>query len=445
MDRLIVKLKRLFLLFGDLAVFYASLSLAILARNRLPRHVTPVTWNDHLLPFSIVFILWLLTSYLLGLYTIPKTRNDWAFFRRAAAALALNTIIAVAFFYLLPETGITPRATLLFDVAATALLWAAWRALAHSLVIERAFRTRVAFVGWNDETAEVADFIRANPSLGYDVVAVITENYDRLTFMLKEQNVHLVVLAASPRTTPELARPLYESVFLKIGFSDVIQFYESLLDRVPTSAITRVWFLENLREADKRMYDTMKRAADAVLAVTLGIPALLLAPLLTLAIRLDSRGPALFRQRRFGRDGKEFDIIKFRSMRMGAEADGAQWAQKKDDRVTRVGRVLRALRLDELPQLWNVLRGDMSFVGPRPERPEFVRELTAEMPYYAMRHLVRPGLTGWAQVNMGYASTVAENLRKLQYDLFYVKYRSLFVDFLILLRTIRTVLTARGQ
>lgn len=188
-----------------------------------------------------------------------------------------------------------------------------------------------------------------------------------------------------------------------------------------------------------------KRCFDVAAALSLLV---FLAPLLVLAavaIRLDSRGPILYRQRRIGRRGREFEIYKFRSMRTDAEKDGARWAAADDDRITRVGRFIRRTRIDEIPQAINILRGEMSFVGPRPERPEFVRLLEKEIPHYHERHLVKPGITGWAQVKHEYTASVEGARTKLTYDLFYIKHFSLLLDFLIVLMTVRVALLGIGS
>ena len=190
----------------------------------------------------------------------------------------------------------------------------------------------------------------------------------------------------------------------------------------------------------------MKRAFDAALA---GLGLVLSAPLwaiLSIMIKLEDGGPVFFRQQRVGLKGRVFEVLKFRSMRPDAEkATGAVWAQRGDPRVTPIGRFLRRTRLDEVPQLWNVLRGDMSFVGPRPERPEFVVELTGQIPFYGQRHVVRPGLTGWAQVRHNYGSSVEDSMQKLQFDLYYIKNLSIAFDLFIMLETIKTVLVRRGS
>jgi exopolysaccharide biosynthesis polyprenyl glycosylphosphotransferase len=168
-------------------------------------------------------------------------------------------------------------------------------------------------------------------------------------------------------------------------------------------------------------------------------------PFLIIAVRLSSPGPIFFRQVRVGLRGKPFEVIKFRTMCHDAEKNGAQWAKKNDSRVTRVGRLMRKTRLDEIPQLWNVLKGDMGFVGPRPERPEFVDWLSSEIPFYELRHIIRPGLTGWAQVRYGYGATLEETKHKLEYDLYYVKHMSVGLDLLVIFETVKTILLRRGS
>jgi len=203
--------------------------------------------------------------------------------------------------------------------------------------------------------------------------------------------------------------------------------------------------LENVIELDKRKFEQIKRLIDVVLAVLFFLPFALLAPFAAMAIKLTSRGNVFYKQKRLGKNGKIFEIIKFRSMAKDAEKDGAKWAQIRDKRVTAVGKFLRKTRLDELPQILSVLKGDLSFIGPRPERPEFVDELSQKIPHYSMRHIVKPGLSGWAQINFPYGSSVNDSMQKLQYDLYYVKNRSLILEAIIILKTIMTVLKIEGR
>jgi exopolysaccharide biosynthesis polyprenyl glycosylphosphotransferase len=225
-----------------------------------------------------------------------------------------------------------------------------------------------------------------------------------------------------------------------VQVSDYSSFIERTFFKVPVEQIGSDWFFQIDTSGDYVLYRAVKRMADLVLGMAglaLSAPVLLLALIL---IKLESHGPAFYSQVRVGRFGRPFRIWKLRSMRSDAEKEGAQWAQEGDTRVTRVGRVLRITRLDEAPQFWNVLKGEMSFVGPRPERPEFVNELAKEIRFYQHRHLLKPGITGWAQINYPYGATPEDALNKLKYDLYYVKNASLMLDVQIVLRTIGAVM-----
>jgi sugar transferase (PEP-CTERM system associated) len=231
-----------------------------------------------------------------------------------------------------------------------------------------------------------------------------------------------------------------------VQFHHLASVYERYTGKIAVENLRPSWVIFSEGFVRSRLLETTKRAVDITMAL-LGL--LVAAPLMLLtavAIRLTSPGPVLYHQRRVGKDGRNFMIHKFRSMEVDAEAStGAAWATVDDPRVTAVGRILRRTRLDETPQLWNILKGEMSFVGPRPERPEFVLELSERIPFYGQRHIVRPGLTGWAQVRHAYGSTIGDALEKLQYELYYIKNMSLGFDLFIVLETIKTVLVRKGS
>lgn len=223
----------------------------------------------------------------------------------------------------------------------------------------------------------------------------------------------------------------------------LVDVYEEHTGRLPIVHLAEGWELQTPVQ-DREMFQAAKRVIDVLLTLVAAPLAIVLGLLIWVAIRLDSKGPAIFRQTRVGRDGRHFTLYKFRTMIDGADAEGARFAVIGDDRLTRVGKVLRKVRVDELPQLWNVLKGDLSLVGPRPEQPEFVEEFSRSIPFYEHRHLIRPGLTGWAQVNYGYADDMADTIEKLTFDLYYVKHMSPWLDINILGRSIWTVLSGFG-
>ena len=345
-------------------------------------------------------------------------------------------------------------------MAVSSVLFVLWRYIYNGSVQSAAFRKNILVIGMKDEARELIEEIIKKPQLGYRVTSIIhskgrtagefpgVKMHDKsvdIKQLLKAENISTIVTALDPRSDPELIRDLFESLTLKIQFFDLATFYEKLTGKIPVTHIGHIWFLENLAESEKGAYENLKRGFEIVASLLMLLIFLPLLPLFALLIKLDSRGPVFFRQNRVGLLGREFSAIKFRSMIHGAEKEGeARWAIKSDPRVTRIGRIMRATRLDEIPQFLNVLRGDMSLIGPRPERPELVSDLSRDIPFYNERHLVKPGITGWAQINFQYGASTGDAFKKLQYDLFYIKNRSIPLDLGIALKTINIMLSGKG-
>jgi len=263
---------------------------------------------------------------------------------------------------------------------------------------------------------------------------------------VKKLRVNEIIVAVRQQRGGVL--PLRELLACRLNgvrVSDLAQFFERVHGHVPLDMSRSSWFIYGSGYRQGWLRALNKRAFDLVVATLLLLPALPLMVLASVAIFIESPGPVIYRQERVGRRGKRFTLLKFRSMTRDAEKDGKPaWAAVNDQRVTRVGRFLRKTRIDELPQLINVLRGEMSVVGPRPERPEFVAMLSEQVPFYAIRHSVKPGITGWAQVRYSYVATIEDSVKKLEYDIYYVKNHSMLLDALILLETIRVVLLGEG-
>lgn len=449
-------IKRMILVAGDLAVYQLALVLMLLIRYG---SVSARDWELHLVPFGIVSLLWVVSAYVAGLYDLNQMKNGVKFFRLYLEGMLANLAIAFAFFYLVSVFGIAPRTNLVLYFALALLIGYGWRLLYNRAIVTTLFRNRLLYIGTSQDAARVRNLLDRS-GFGFELVAIAETSsgerfideritwygsVDRLEEILVEQRITTILLGQKPEDVTGLRDALYRTLFQPVTLVDRAALEETTTGRVPLEYVSQTWFLEHLREHEKTWYEGFKRLIDIVLAIPFGILTLLCYPFVALAIKLSSPGSILYTQTRVGKMGKPFQIWKFRTMRQDAEVGGKpQWAKENDPRVTNVGKFLRTSRIDELPQIWNVLKGDMSLIGPRPERPEFVEELTRQMPYYALRHLTRPGLTGWAQVKFRYAGTLEDNLQKLQYDLYYIKHRSLLLDLAILLRTIGIVLRRQG-
>jgi len=459
LQMILSKLKKLLLVLGDFGVLYLSLYLTLALRYR---HLPGAEiWNQHFMPFTVLFLLWALTLYINGLYENATSKNDIEFYNKLLRNLLVNFALAAAYFYLLTNRlfNIKPFAVFFIYIGVSLVLVSLWRFWYNSFVQRPNLLRNVLLIGMKDEARELVLEIIRKPQLGYHIAAIVHEGYRNdedfpgvafydtgidLKKLLREHTIQTVVTSINPHSNPELVQSLYESLALKMQFYDLPTFYEKLTGKIPVTTIGHVWFLENLAEGDKSLYELFKRITDialAALGLVISAPFL---PIFALLIQLDTKGPVFFRQVRIGLLGKPFEAIKLRSMIVGAEKNGAQWAERNDPRVTRLGKYLRRFRFDEIPQLWNVLKGEMTFIGPRPERPEFVANLQTMIPFYNERHLVKPGLTGWAQINFQKGSTAGDALKKLQYDLFYIKNRSLPLDIGVLLKTINLILTGKG-
>ncbi len=334
------------------------------------------------------------------------------------------------------------------------------RLLAHEALTN--FRARVLCIGETGSIERLVALMRSRRRQHYELVGCVRVTDDQtpppppdapirselpclgdvrgLRDLITAHQIDEVIVGTEYRSSEAVDRAILACLDRHCRVTDQPTFLEKVLREVPAESITAQWFLL----ADVQTpggFEAAKRATDALASAIGLLLTLPLWPLIALLIRIDSRGPVLFSQTRVGLHGRPFTLYKFRTMRTDAEKNGAQWATQGDQRVTRIGRFLRQSRLDELPQLWNIMRGEMSLVGPRPERPEFVEQLSRELPHYRHRHLVKPGLTGWAQINFGYGASVQDSYRKLCFDLYYLKHRSIDLDFAIIVRTIGTFVT----
>ncbi len=429
------------MLAGDIVALYAALFFTLLIRYGSADYYAEFRIN-HALPFSIIFFFWIVVFYISGLYDLRHLRNNIDFLKTLALAIIVNSGIAIVFFYLVPLFGIAPKTNLFIFIIVFTAIEAYWRRSYNRILTSGEAPYRVLVMGNGQTTQNVIDAIRHNPQLGYEIQHWIESEptgaaLKSLRQLIGEQNVNLIIIPQHFKKDSELATALYELLSMGIEIRDLPSFYELVFRKVPLSDLEESWFLENLAER-RRFYDPLKRASEFVFALVLGIVLLPIEILIAILIKFTSPGPVIYRQLRTGENGKPFMLYKFRTMRSDAEKDGAKWADPNDIRATSLGKILRYTHLDELPQLVNVIKNELSFVGPRPERPEFIKVLAEKIPYYEIRHLVKPGVTGWAQISYRYGASVEDSYEKLQYDIYYLKNRSLILDFAIVIRTLKS-------
>jgi len=393
----------------------------------------------------------LLLSHYFDLYEPERLHTNSETYFRLLTALGGLFILLAAAGYLFPTLMLGKRsllAGLLIMVASSVV----WRSTYSWLLQLPVFRERVYILGTGKLAEQLVRSIRDRVDLGMDVVGwsstlgtsdLTVDLVNGPSALMRSRTVDRVIVALSDRRGVIPVQTLLELKLKGVKVQDATEVIEKVSGKIGVDGLYPSWLIFSDGFHARQYLHRAVSALASVVLLTLSLPLL---PFVVLSIKAFSPGPVLYRQKRVGRNGAIFTCFKFRTMHKDAEADtGPTWARDDDPRITRIGRILRMTRIDELPQLWNVLRGDMAFVGPRPERPEFVEMLNREIPYYHLRHTVPPGITGWAQIRYQYGNSVEDAKEKLQYDLYYVKHRSLALDLLIMFETIKTILLARGS
>ena len=391
-----LRLKQILLVLGDATTLYVALFLTLFIRYGV-RWDSPET-QSHFQPFSLLFAVWILIFYINGLYEIGWMKNTATFLKNLGAATFVSATISVAFFYFITIYGITPKTNLFIFLAFAFVFMYIWRTFYNNALGQHLPVTSVAFFRKSKVTEEIAREIAENPQLGYRITNEV-------------ENADLIIVP--PQTDSGIhVTTLYRYALAGVEITDTTTFYELVFGKLLLALI--------------------------IIFITAPLMAVI-----AILIKLTSRGPVIFKQVRVGEFGREFTLYKFRSMVANApdgsaEAKtGAVWKTENDPRFTGIGRIIERTHIDELPQLMNILKGDASFVGPRPERPPFVTGLKEKIPYYELRHLVRPGIAGWAQLQYKYGNSLEDAYKKLEYDLYYLKNRSFLLDFSILLKTFK--------
>jgi exopolysaccharide biosynthesis polyprenyl glycosylphosphotransferase len=420
---------------SDCVLLYVSLWLAIVIRYQ--GHLSAAQAYGHYQAFTVIFAIWLVVFFIHGLFEADSFRRYSSLVFNLVSAMVVNLLVAIIYFYFQPNLILTPRRFLLIQVAVTFIFVLAWH-LTLKYLIKNSFVQGVYLFSFNNELAELEKEIKARPYLGFKVLGHLNEQTLAGAGFAKSVGI---ILPDNLQAKPEILDRLYRLRTEGVQFFNHKDFYEQLLRRVYLSQINEIWFLENVNYQEKRFYNLTKRAVDIFFAAIGFIAFLISYPFCALAIKLGSPGPVLFVQERVGKQGRLFKVYKYRSMNGGPTNT---WTSVNDPRITKVGKFLRKSRIDEWPQFINLLFGNISLVGPRPEQSHIVEDLKRQIPFYDERHLVKPGLTGWAQLNI-YAGSLEESKLKLQYDLYYIKHRSFLFDLEIILKTIYYIFTWQGR
>ena len=402
--------------------------------------------------FAVTAVV-MLCSHWFDLYDTARLHARGELYFRLLLVPGLLSFILAAVSYLRPSYLLGNGSSAVGLLILTVALFG-WRLGYGWLIQLPMLQERIYVLGTGERAQRLVQGLRQNPELGVEVAswtgklegAVTRESVAaHLTEVVTKGKVHRVVVAMPDRRGTTPMRELLELKMRGVKIEESASWLEKISGKIEIENLYPSWLVFGHGFRRSSVFQVTRRLISVVVSLIGLILTMPLIPLIMLVIKLDSEGPVFYRQARVGKGGHGFEVIKFRTMRQDAEAgNGPQWAGEHDPRVTRVGKFLRSSRLDEIPQLWCVLKGDMAFVGPRPERPEFVEWLSREIPYYGVRHVVRPGLTGWAQVRYKYGSTVEDAREKLQYDLYYIKNASIGLDLLIMFQTIKTVLLRRG-
>lgn len=436
------KKEALILFVGDIIFFLISLWITLFIR-----YFAIPSWSlfyNHVVPFSLLFIVWILVFFIAGLYgkhTLLLKRKLPSIILNAQV---INVVLAAIFFFFIPYFGIAPKTNLFIYLIISFGFIVAWRLGIFPLLGIRKSKNGL-LIGSKETILELQEEINENIRYNTKFVDVISldevSNGDlikRVEEGVDKNGVSIIIVDTKDDRVLPVLPVLYSFLFSGVYIVDVSKVYEDIFDRVPLQFVKQNWLIDNVSLSSKPFYDLLKRTFDIFAALSAGIVSLLVYPFVIAAIKIEDGGSIFYSQDRIGKGGKNIKLIKFRTM-----------SETEKEKVTRVGRILRKTSIDELPQLWTVVQGDLSLIGPRPETPTLVELYEKKIPYYNVRHLIKPGLSGWAQIHQikppKFGVQYDETIMKFSYDLYYTKYRSIIMDMQIVLRTIETILSFRGM
>ncbi len=449
------------LLLAEAAVVFGAIVGAVYLRLGVEDSHVELMLRQGFLKAALATLFCLAAFYLFDLYNFIVMHDRRELVLRLIQALGLAWVALALAFYAFPRLMLGRGISLIALPLALSLM-VGWRVSIHWLLGHPDFGEKILIVGSGSLAVEVAREMLERPDAGYRIAGFVGTDPELLGKSLinprvigltsdldevvRRENIDRIIVAMGERRGQLPTNELLQlSLAGTVNIEEGASFYERVTGRVSLNMIRPSWLIFSSRGRQARISGITRNIVHRLVALVGALLSLPIAIVTAVLIKLDSRGPILYKQERVGKNGGVFTVMKFRSMRTDAEKSGPVWASQDDDRTTRVGKVIRKLRIDEIPQFWNILRGDMDFVGPRPERQHFVSQLAEEIPYYEQRHLIAPGLTGWAQIKYPYGASIEDARQKLQYDLYYIKNQSLMLDGIILFETVKIILFGRGR
>jgi len=447
---------KLFLPLGDIIIIILSIKVAFIIRVK-KSIISYLGLNNGIVIILLMLAIYLISFYIFDFYNTREKFRGIRFLANVCGSLTLVSIISIGFFYAFPF--MLGRGAFLISLILIGILVFIWR-LFYSFFFSLATSTKAVLIIGKGKVAEaICSIIKKNPE--YEVIGFISGAFKKkevqekkalgknpsLEKILNDYNIDDVIVTIEPIRNSQLNKTLINCKMRGINIWNIPTFYEHFIDKLPVHHIKENWFLfaDGFDKLGSNIHKRLKRAIDLLISVAFLIIAFPIGIIISIAIALNSRGPIFYMQERVGENQKPFNLFKFRTMVSDAEKGNPLWAEENDSRNTSIGKILRKTRMDELPQLINIIKGEMSLIGPRPEREFFVKRLTEKIPFYSLRFSVKPGLTGWAQIIYKYGASEEDALEKLQYELYYIKNMSLFLDLRILLKTIRIILFGMGR
>ncbi len=453
--------RTIWLILADAAIIYGGIVLAMYVRLGVSGSEYQLNDRNGWEKIALASLVCLLILYFYDLYDYTVMGNRRELMLRLVQALGIAWALLALLFYFVPSLLIG-RGVSVISVPIVLVLLLVWRIFIHLLTGHPEIGEKILVVGTGKSAIDTAEAVWERRDAGYRIVGFVTENgatphtkigeseivgtVDELDSLIKTEKVDRIVIAVRERRGTFPTETLLKmSLAGDVNIEECTSFFERVTGKVHIDMLRPSWLIFAGRRRDTRLKIVIREVAHRGLALAGLIVSFPIAVFTAIVIKLESKGPIFYRQERVGKNGRIFKVIKFRSMRTDAEKDGKPvWATADDNRVTRIGGIIRKIRVDEIPQFWNIIKGEMSFVGPRPERPHFVEQLAEEILFYEHRHLTAPGLTGWAQIKYPYGASVEDARQKLQYDLYYIKNQSLALDLVIVFETVKTVLFSRG-